>query len=49
VGYAKLNEVSGDKAYAAQALEVALVMQKRGTLSPRDAGMIEELRRRAGR
>jgi len=31
VSYVKLNEVSGDKAYIAQALEVALVMQKRPT------------------
>lgn len=49
VSYVKLNEVSGDKAYGARALEVALAMRKRGTLVPRDTWLIEKLKRRAGR
>jgi hypothetical protein len=49
VSYAKLSEVTGDKAYAGKALDVALGMQQRGMLAARDAWMIEELRRRSGR
>ena len=48
VSYVKLSEVTGDKAYATQALDVALDMQQRGILAPRDAWMIEDLKRRAG-
>jgi tetratricopeptide (TPR) repeat protein len=48
VGYVKLSEVTGDKAYAAQARDIALDMQKRGILAPSDTWMIEELKRRAG-
>ncbi len=44
----KLSEVTGDRAYAAKALNVALDMQKRGLLAPTDVWMIEELRRRVG-
>ena len=43
-----MNEATGDKAYAARALKVALDMQQRGILAPRDAWMIEDLKRRAG-
>ena len=46
--YVKLNDVTGEKTYIAQALNVALAMQKRGILAPRDAWMIKELQRRAG-
>jgi hypothetical protein len=49
VSLVKLSEVTGDKAYAAQALEIALAMKQRGILAPRDAWMIEELRRRSVR
>ena len=49
VSYVKLSEVTGDKAYAVKALDVVLAMQWRGILTPRDAWMIEELKRRAGR
>ena len=49
VSYVKLSEVTGDKAYAVKALDVALAMQRRGILAPRDVWMIEELKRRAGR
>jgi hypothetical protein len=49
VSYGKLSEVTGDQAYAAKALEVALAMQQRGILAPGDARMIEDLKRRAGR
>ena len=49
VSYVKLSEVTGDQAYAAKELEVALAMQQRGILAPRDAWMIEELKQRAGR
>ncbi|SFO21916.1 SHNi-TPR [Nitrosospira briensis] len=47
VDYVKLNEVSSDKRYITKALEVALAMQSRGILAPRDAWIIEELKRRA--
>jgi tetratricopeptide (TPR) repeat protein len=49
VSYVKLSEVTGDKAYVSQALDIALAMQERGALAPRDAWMIDELRKRAGR
>jgi len=49
VSFAKLNEVTGDRAYAERALSLALAMQQRGMLAPRDTWMIEDLKRRAGR
>jgi hypothetical protein len=49
VGFVKLSQVTGDKAYAAKALDVALAMQGRGVLALRDAWMIEELKRLVGR
>ena len=48
VSYVKLSEVTGDKMYVLQALDIALAMQERGILAPRDHWMIEDLRRRAG-
>jgi hypothetical protein len=42
-----LNTVTGDKAYAAKALDIAQAMQQRGMLAPRDTWMIEDLKRRA--
>ena len=48
VSYVKLSDVTGDKMYDVQALDIALAMQKRGILAPRDGWMIEDLRRRAG-
>ena len=35
VSYVKLSEATGDKAYATQALNVAVAMQQRGILAPR--------------
>jgi tetratricopeptide (TPR) repeat protein len=49
VSLVNLSQVTGDKAYAAQALDRALAMQKRGILAPSDSWMIENLKRRAGR
>ena len=49
ISFVRLNEVTGDRTYAQQALDVALRMQSLGILAPRDEWMIEELRRRAGR
>jgi hypothetical protein len=49
VSFVKLSEVTGDRAYAEQALSIALAMRQRGILAPRDAWMIEELNQRAGR
>jgi hypothetical protein len=46
--YMNLGEVTGDRSYAAKALDVALAMQKRGILAPRDGWMIDELKRRSG-
>ncbi len=48
VSHVKLSEASGDSAHLLAALQIAERMQKRGILAPRDARMIEELRRRAG-
>ena len=48
VSYVKLSEATGDKAYVAKALDVALALQRRGNLGPRDEWMIEELKRRTG-
>jgi hypothetical protein len=48
VSYTKLSDLTGDKMYDVRALDIALAMQKRGVLAPRDHWMIEELRRRAG-
>lgn len=47
VSYVKLSEVSGDKTYVQRALEIAEDMQQRGVLAPRDAWLIDELKRRA--
>ena len=47
LSYVKLSEATGDKAYVTRALYVALDMQQRGILAPRDAWMIEDLKRRA--
>ncbi len=47
VSYVKLSEVTDDKAYVTKALHVALGMQKRKILAPRDAWLIEELQKRA--
>ena len=47
VSYVRLSEATGDRAYAARALSVALEMQQRGILAPRDAWMIEDLKKRA--
>jgi len=49
VSFVKLNDVTGDRAYAEQALSLALAMQQRGMLAPRDTWMIVDLMRRAGR
>jgi tetratricopeptide (TPR) repeat protein len=43
----KIGDLSSDKTYFARALEVALDMQRRGILAPRDGGMIGVLQRRA--
>ncbi len=48
VSNVKLSEVTGDKSFTRRALEIAESMQQRNSLAPRDARMIEELRRRAG-
>lgn len=49
VNYVKLSEVTVEKAYVLKSLKVAEDMQARGILAPRDAWMIEDLKRRAGR
>jgi tetratricopeptide (TPR) repeat protein len=41
----KLSAVTGDKSYLEKAFAVALDMQRRNSLAPRDAWMIDELRR----
>ena len=48
MSYVKLGEATGDRSYAAKALEVVLSMQKRGILAPRDVWLIDKLKRRAG-
>lgn len=48
VSYVKLSEVTGDKTYVTKALQIAQTMQKRGTLQPRDAWMVDELKRMSG-
>jgi hypothetical protein len=48
VSYVKLAESTRDRSYAAKGLDVALAMQKRGILAPRDDWMIDELKRRSG-
>ena len=47
VSYVKMNGISGDKAHIAKALETALAMKSLGILAPRDAWLIEELKRHA--
>jgi hypothetical protein len=49
VSLVRLCTVTGEKAYASRALDLALSMQQRGTLAPRDAGLIEYLKKLAGR
>lgn len=46
VSYVKLSEVTGDKAYVSKALTIAQAMQQRGTLAPRDAWMVDDLKQR---
>ena len=46
VSYVKLSEGTGDKVYVEKALAIAQTMQNRGTLQPRDAWMVDELKRR---
>ncbi|HRD92820.1 MAG TPA: hypothetical protein PK201_06805 [Accumulibacter sp.] len=48
VSYVKLSEVSGDETFVQKALRIARNMQQREILAPRDAWLINELRRRAG-
>jgi hypothetical protein len=48
VSYVKLSEATGDKAYVRKALDIAQMMQKKGTLVPRDAWMVNELKRMLG-
>ncbi len=48
VSLVKLGEATGDRAYAVRALEIARSMQAHGILAPRDAWMIDDLKRRAG-
>jgi hypothetical protein len=48
VSYVKLSEVSGDKSCVRKALGIAREIQRRGTLAPRDAWIIDELKRRSG-
>lgn len=48
VSYVKLSEVTHDKSQLRMALDLALRMREQGFLAPRDAGMIEELKRRLG-
>jgi len=49
ISYVKLSQVTGDKAYVKKALDIAQTMQSRGTLAPRDAWMVEELKRMLGK
>lgn len=49
ISFVKLGEVTGDAAFAARALGIAQDMQQRGILAPRDAWMIDDLKRRAGK
>ena len=43
-----LNDVTLDKAYAVRALDIVLALQRRGALAPRDAWLLENLKRRIG-
>ena len=45
--HVKLADASGDKSHFGRALSIAEAMQTRGTLAPRDAWMIEDLKKRA--
>lgn len=47
VSNVKLGEATGDKSYAHRALEIAEDMRRRNVLAPRDAWLIDELKRRA--
>lgn len=46
MSYAKLNEVTGEKTYIVRALNTAFILRQRGILAPREARIIEELKRR---
>ena len=48
VSYVKLSEATGGRNFVLQALQIAQDMQQRGVLAPRDAWMIDDLKRRAG-
>jgi len=45
VSNVKLTEVTGHKVYMRQSLNIKQAMQQRATLAPRDAWMIDELKR----
>ena len=49
VSLVKVGMTTGEKVYTSRALDIALGMQQHGTLAPRDAGMIESLKKLAGR
>ncbi|MDP1611188.1 MAG: DUF4062 domain-containing protein [Sulfuritalea sp.] len=46
VSNVRLADASGDKTYAVRALRIAEAMQARGTLAPRDAWIIDDLKKR---
>lgn len=46
VSCVKLGQVTKDRTHLSRALDIALDMQRRGVLAPRDAWMIDDLRRR---
>jgi hypothetical protein len=48
VSLVKLSEATGDRAYARKALDIAVGMQQRGVVAPRDAWIVAELKRRGG-
>ncbi|MBK9027192.1 MAG: hypothetical protein IPN98_04750 [Propionivibrio sp.] len=47
VSFVKLGESSGDTSFTARALHIAQEMQRRGILAPRDAWLVDDLKRRA--
>ena len=47
VSLVKMSEVTGDKAFVARALNLALDLQRRGTLALSECGLVDLLRRRA--
>ena len=48
VSYVKQSEVTGEKSHLQAALSLALSMRDRGQLAPRDAWMIDDLKRKLG-